>query len=175
MLAVKELSAMINKLLTLLCFLVSPSVFSKNLLVCDFQTGAFLGTVSLGCGIDNEYFRILGVRGYTPKLSGYNDRPIETVGLKLSTKLWRFYTGTTLLYNLDQEHTFVKLPKQYPAGYYPMTGLRLAPHMGFDFGSGFFMELGTLDYLTELKVRNSRYVQFTDIVSAGFGFSLKVK
>jgi hypothetical protein len=154
--------------------LTSNLALGMENLYCSAQSGAFLGALSLGCGLYERHYQLFFMRAYTPPII-VSDYPIHTFGLKSSLKFSNLYIGTSILYNTDNKNTFAKLPDKYPAKYYPLTGIRTVPHLGIILSDSNFVEVGTVDYLLELRVRNSQYIQYYDVISIGIGHTFLAK
>ena len=133
------------------------------------KSGAWQGLISAGAGIQTKHFSFEGSVGYTP---------VHIAGKKIiqgniQYNVWlgdHIYSIGGLMFTKSADGTYYKLPKRYPAKYYPPTALYFTTGMGVQFDSGFFVEMTTLDYLLELKFRNWEYVSWVDVISSGFGY-----
>jgi len=134
------------------------------------QNAGYAGLIALGAGVESETFGVSGMVGYVPELIAGED--LWSLTVKPEVRFWYMKAGVSLLASLDKD-TFWWQPSKYPLGYYPPTGLRLAPFVGVEivksYGSALYIEVTCLDYYLELKARNPAYVRWTDILNMSVG------
>jgi hypothetical protein len=144
------------------------------------RMGGYLGFISLGLGLSNDdrTYRGEALLGYVPTFLGGEELWSlavrgDIVFASLYDNKLKLYGGTGLIGSFDKD-TFILLPKQYPAGYYPSTGIFVAPYIGSEWSIGdnsaVSFEVTTLDFYLELYVRNPDYLAFRDIVTYGVGY-----
>ena len=134
------------------------------------QTGSYQGLLTTGLGHQTDSYITEATLGWSPNL---NSRPVYQLNLKAAKFLSpRIYAGLGLLATTDPD-TFLQLPEQYPDRYYAPTGLHFAPYVGWT-EDNFFVEIATLDYYLDVKVRNPNYAQWQEIISLGFGYRISL-
>jgi hypothetical protein len=142
------------------------------------QTGSFMGLLSTGAGIEHGAMQYSLSAGYTPEaLAGetlLGITPRTDIGTELTAEDFkaRLFVGTGILFSLDKS-TFVVLPKKYPRGYYPSTGMLFGPYWGMEIKKkqhGFFIEGTTTDFYIELYLHNRSMLSITDVCTWGVGY-----
>ena len=152
------------------------------------QTGGYAGTLAVGVGYSalDDVLNLALLYGYVPPVDG---RSVQSLHLTASLRpfelgrghlrLIPIYAGVGGLHTWAEGY-FIELPPQYPAGYYPATGIYLTMHAGAEFGwlpsagtlerHSLYFELTTVNVLLWRYFENPGLVNVDDVVSIGFGY-----
>lgn len=149
-----------------LIFLILLAGTAQGTTYAVLQSGSYNGLLSGGFGILHSNWNFESTVGWTPNPGGEATLQLNLKGYKMLSQ--RIYGGLGLLIT-DDDDTFVHLPDKYPKNYYSPTGYHFAPFVGWT-EDGFFVEFTTIDYYLEVKARNPNYIDWKDMVSAGFGY-----
>jgi hypothetical protein len=161
-------------LLSLLC--LSSTSYASGFLVG--QTGSMMGLASVGAGYEYDVIQTSLSAGYTPyalageDLFGITPRVDIGANVTVGESKFRLFLGTGVLFSLDED-TFIQNPDKYPDGYYPPTGMMVAPYAGVEYQyqkHGWFAEITTNDFYMELYLRNRRYLSLSDVTTYGIGY-----
>lgn len=170
---------MIKSSFLTLCLGLSSMAHGRDYFVSSYS-GGYLGFLSLGTGLVSEGGKYSGegILGYVPSFVGGEDLWSLTLRgdysfAKIEEKNMRFYSGIGIIQSFDKD-TFIFLPKRYPKGYYPSTGLFFAPYLGVEWlfkeNEALTFEITTLDFYLELYARNSSHIRLREIINYGIGY-----
>lgn len=162
----------------LISLLIASKAYADDNYIIS-QAGGYVGLLSAGVGTTLNCYDTSVVVGHVPPFIGGEELwqltwknslkySIELNGIRYTP----IYGGANLLLSFDKD-TFWLLPKHYPKGYYPPTGIHLAPSIGTEIKSNkhsLFIELTTLDFYAEAYVRNPTYLSLQDIITYGIGY-----
>jgi len=125
----------------------TTKVVKKNWITPDFLTFQYAGNIGAyiagaGYNIYKDIYNLDVMYGFTPKYK--TDATIHTFCLMNTINIRKFklktdktiipFAGLGISVNFaDGEHTFVRLPKQYPEGYYAPNAIRLNLNFGLKF------------------------------------------
>lgn len=139
------------------------------------QSGGYLGYTAIGVGKDFEHHKINMLIGYVPENIGgieimqlnfkYDWHPFQAIQFEtLHENIWidPYYMGISIIYG-DHDNLFLKLPEQYPSGYYQPTALRYTLNIGASLQYSrhtFFIEYSILDVNLVTFIKHPKF--FTD-------------
>lgn len=143
------------------------------------QTGAYNGVIGLGIGKHFESYKTEILLGHVPQFMDVRDlwnlswkNHVSSRPRIIDYSSISFYGGINTIAALGNKKTYIFLPDQYPDGYYPPTGLRVAPYAGFETRRGnfsTFFEVTSLDLYLETYVRSNFNMDISEVVTYGFG------
>jgi hypothetical protein len=172
---------MIKKLALILTMLYPLKAEAVDLVLIN-HVGSFSGFTATGLGLESGFSNVRwdNIIGYTPAFIAGQYLLSATTKLTLLTPGSLFYTrpylGLGMVVSLADDDTFYTLPEQYPNKYYPPTGYLFMPYMGLDvkFSRNFaaYIEAATLDYYAEAWYRSEGKLNFSEMVSLGFGLRI---
>lgn len=142
-------------------------------------SGSYEGWMTAGVGVNIVpiYASELSI-GHTPKDFGGNINQINwkhIFGYRYG-KIKPYGFFKTMI--TDNKDTFILLPEQYPAKYYPPTGMYSSVGVGVEYhifsNLTAYVEVATLDYYMEVYVRSPNYFEPHDIGTYGIGFKRNI-
>lgn len=138
-----------------------------------------MGLLSIGYGKTSKYFDNSIAIGHTPDPSGDILSVAGSSAVKTDVPIFNRklspYLGISLVGILNDRDTYIILPKKYPEGYYPPTGIRSSLFTGMQYGNddvAIFFEVSTLDLYLETYIRSDYNLEIQEISTYGLGWKI---